>query len=205
MTPFLTSEEKRKTGGTSLLNQNIQDETLEELQETWKRSKISSFGKYVESDIIQKKRLENIAWRLMAMKLFQAPSQLEASISQKKAPKAITQPAKFSKSLPSTPKAGLSWEQSPRLARVRSYTESTVQPISQKATRPPTPHPMSTSLSDLRLAEAQESAKMPPVAVPSLRQFLPEIDSLQPTPRAFDRMVGTIGKGGLCVEYRYAL
>ncbi len=179
MTPFLTSEENKQMNKSNILQPSIQEETLETLQDAWKRSKISSFGKYEESELIKKKRLENITWRIIAIKLFQRSSDpiyvknlnretnLEQSINPLN-----------SRSVPCSPKTSL-------IPRRRSFTYSS----------------QSQSLESSKIQSSTKTCLDLLTFDSKLNPLQSETNSLQPTPRVFDRMVGKIGKGAICSEY----
>lgn len=208
MTPFLTSDEtinRTKSDFSIIGKMEENEETLEKLEEEWHKSTISSFGKYTESEIIKKKRLENIKWRKMAMKLFgsNTPSSVVTTNKQ-------LEPLSIDDLTIDRPQSGL-FHSPPRR---RAFTNAPVpQAISQMdPLRPPSmmnislaaqikslpSSPRSKSFIDLKssLSSTMKSL-VKPVTIESPR-------TLKPTSGAtavYDRMVGKIGKGATCVEF----
>ena len=211
MTPFVTSEESVTKMSSNTLSTNItQAETLEDLQETWRRSKISSFGRqFEESEYIKKKRLENLSWRAMAIKLF-----TNQQLSPNKLQKIPLQQAKSNPVTPRVLTRGSEKEfltpTTRALTRQRSYTATTSGPgpLSPKSrvtgsvndfkkTFPTSTDPITTSTSLKTL-----NIPIPPIPprfdnnVMALQEPTAVTTSLQPTARAtFDRIRGKIGKG----------
>lgn len=191
MLPFLTSDETINR----IKSVDKSDETLETLQEEWQLSTISSFGKYAESETIKKKRLENIKWRKMAMKLFatKATSNIFPTIDIK--PISIDDSSFQSTSLPVTPlrrravsNAPISMAEGlrpPSISNIRSLMKSL--PSSPRGSK---------SFIDLKFSTISQ--------LPTVQSIESELPRLKPTPLApeiFDRMVGKIGKGAICTEY----
>lgn len=214
MTPFVTSEENfpPQQLTSNLSTTQFQAETLDDLQETWRRSKISSFGrKFEESDYIKKKRLENLSWRAMAIKLFHqnSPKSLP-NVSAIGSP--VASSIQRVKSNPATPRVKSRPLEFPSpntrtLTRQRSYTATSS--LSTLLTGGPTSSPTRhvASINDFR--KTFPSTPLDPSTAASILSNAPTnlreaaaTSSLQPTARAtFDRIRGKIGKGSLCVEF----
>lgn len=216
MTPFLTSEENISHAALSTepYLPISEEETLEALQETWRKSKISSFGQYEESEFIKQKRIENLSWRLMAIKLFNSPTQqpfgqmskLKETTSSKTDDRRLKRSASFDvKPFPTSP---MSTQKTSPLHRKRSNTASYDMKQLDTSTRPPFSKSVassprarhSISFADYNTGITTSSAAAATIPLQSLHNL--KTASLQPTPRAnYDRMAGKIGKGALGLEY----
>jgi hypothetical protein len=189
-------------------------ESLEEVQKTWKESKSGSND---DNDYFQKKRLENYSWRIMS-KLSQQPDELLPSLANSPRTSNTTPGSTRRKSLSVAfhedggsfvDKENLENQQTP--IRRRSFSNA---PTNNLQNYKVDPHLSFQDLKSLsKLAEEKQQQQQYPTtsASPSpskgnAQRFLENLakdthSTHYKSRQTFERQLGKLGKGALCVEY----
>jgi hypothetical protein len=164
----------------------VEAETLEEVQRTWRENKVWSSNSGDDSDYVQKKRLENYSWRIMS-KMTQQPddTRLDEDLCER-SPQVPER--RNSISFATDPS---SQDVTPAISRRRSFSN----PAGFQSFKVE----QGTNFKDLQaMAKLKEE--------PSPVRFLENLSSSTPPKRyksrqTFERQLGKLGKGVLCVEY----
>lgn len=155
-----------------LLSKNLQWETVESLQELWKRNKNAKVSDVSDTESIQKLRMENLSWRLMS-KL--------ATCSLNSIPTGNSSPNMNAMYNTNPLSLSIDMEDS-----TNTNAPSSFSPIRRSRSATTLSHDLKTPTDNAKLSMSPMSPRKP---------------SFSSHRRAFDRKSGLIGKGNINVEY----
>eukprot|EP01040_Poterioochromonas_malhamensis_P013876 gene13876-15312_t len=172
----------------------VEAETLEEVQKTWKENRVWSSNSNEEENYAQKKRLENYSWRIMSKWTFQ-PDDLGSSLPS---PALANTPGGRRKSL------SVSFDEDDIASKISEVAPVRRRSISNLQGYKIDP---SINLKDLQALTRLATEDKETTNMKSPSRFLDSITAMSsPGPhyksiQTFERQLGKLGKGALCVEY----
>lgn len=187
--------------------------TLEDIEKTWKQSreqvhKFASLNIEINDELVTHKRLENYSWRIMNSQL---QAELRSTLKKSKFNKYLTYAPATSIPSPKIKSSPIPGEViQPTTIEVAERNFSPVHTRRRSASLPETPIVMkcrrnsSVDANDLKF---YEDSPLSISSIASLQSTIStekknNVNKLNPSIRqTFDRKLGVIGKGTLCMEY----